>query len=171
MHGVGRQYLKEMTTIRTADIGDGKVLAKLNAFVQEIHLQHRSDDFKETSLPKLEAWYESLLERPTTKAWIAETSGQPVGYVLAISRDLPETPFTKARAFLEVDQLAVDPNYRRQGVARALVSKAITYAQEEGIDRIEASSWSFNQEAHCLFGHLGFVPKIIRFELDAADLE
>ena len=27
------------------------------------------------------------------------------------------------------------------------------------------------QEAHSLFGHLGFVPKIIRFELDAAAAE
>src|SRR5215471_9678020 len=160
-----------MVTIRTADIGDGKVLAKLNAFVQELHLQHRSDHFKATSVPNLEAWYESLLETPTTKAWIAEVRGQPVGYVLALCRDLPENPFTKDRAWLEVDQLAVDPNYRRQGVGRALVSKAIDYAQETGLGRIEASSWSFNQEAHNLFAHLGFVPKIIRFELNAGDAE
>src|SRR5262245_31605296 len=134
-----------MTTIRIADIGDAKVLAKLNAFVQELHLKHRPDHFKETGVSKLEAWYESLLERPTTRAWIAEAQGRPVGYLLAILRDVPENPFTKARAWLEVDQIAVDPNYRRQGVARALVSKAIAYAHEEGADRIEASSWSFNQ--------------------------
>jgi len=94
-----------------------------------------------------------------------------VGYLLAISRDVPESPFTKARAWLEVDQIAVDPNYRRQGIARALVAKAIAYAREEGANRIEASSWSFNQEAHNLFGHLGFIPKIIRFELDTGDTE
>jgi GNAT superfamily N-acetyltransferase len=154
-----------MTTIRTADIGDGKVLAKLNAFVQELHLQHRPDHFKETSVPHLEAWYESLLRKPATRAWIAEVKGEPVGYVLALCRDLPENPFTRARAWLEVDQLAVDPHYRRQGVGRALVSEAIAYAQETGLVSIEASSWSFNQEAHKLFGHLGFVPKIIRFEV------
>jgi GNAT superfamily N-acetyltransferase len=160
-----------MITIRTAKIGDAKVLAKLNAFVQELHLQHRPDHFKETSVPNLETWYESLVEKPTTRAWIAEAQGRPVGYVLALCRDVPENSFAKARAWLEVDQLAVDPNYRRQGVGRALVAKAIAYAQEEGISRIEASSWSFNQEAHNLFGHLGFVPRIIRFELSAADSE
>ncbi|HYW71750.1 MAG TPA: GNAT family N-acetyltransferase [Pyrinomonadaceae bacterium] len=158
-----------MVTIRTTDIGDGKVLAQLNAFVQELHLQHRSDHFKETSVPDLEAWYESLLETPTTKAWIAEVNGQPVGYVLALCRDLRENPFTRARTWLEVDQLAVDPNYRRQGVGRELVRKVIAYAQETGFAGIEASSWSFNQEAHQLFGQLGFVPKVIRFELHPGD--
>src|SRR5262252_756715 len=109
-----------MATIRTADIGDGKVLAKLNAFVQELHLQNRRDHFQETSLPMLEAWYESLLQEPTARAWIAEVKGEPVGYVLALCRDLPANPFTKGRAWLEVEQLAVDPNYRRQGVGREL---------------------------------------------------
>jgi GNAT superfamily N-acetyltransferase len=163
---LGGQDLKEMTTIRAAEIGDAKVLAKLNAFVQELHLQRRPDHFKETSIPDLEAWYKSLLEKPTTRAWIAEALDRPVGYVLTLFRHLQEDPFTKARAWLEVDQLAVDPHYRRQGVGRALVFKAIAYAKEEGISRIETTSWSFNQETHNLFGHLGFAPKVIRFELN-----
>jgi GNAT superfamily N-acetyltransferase len=156
-----------MVTIRTADIDDAKVLAKLNGFVQELHLQHRPDHFKETSVPELEVWFGSLLEQPTTRAWIAEAQGQPVGYVLALCRDLPANPFTHARKWLEVDQIAVDPNHRRHGVGRALVSKAIAYAKETGLGRIEATSWSFNHEAHKLFRHLGFVPKIIRFGLNA----
>ena len=154
--------------IRTADIGDAKVLATLNAFVQDVHVQHRPDQFKETSDSELEAWYTSLLEKPTTRAWIAEAEGRPVGYVLALTRDTPENLFTKARIWLEVDQLAVDPNCRRQGVGRSLVFHAIAYAKKEGIGRIEATSWSFNQEAHNLFGQLGFAPKIARFELNLA---
>jgi GNAT superfamily N-acetyltransferase len=90
---------------------------------------------------------------------------------VALCRDLPEDPFTKARAWLEVDQLAVDPNYRRQGVASALVSKAIAYAQQKGLCRVETTSWSFNHETHRLSGRLGFVPKITRFELKASDAE
>lgn len=160
-----------MITIRRADIEDASVLAQLNAIVQDLHIQQRPDHFKHTTFSELEAWYRTHLEQTTTRAWIAVSQGQPVGYVLAVGRNLPENVFARARAFLEVDQLAVDPNYRRQGIARALVSKAIAYAQEAGFSRVEAASWSFNTAMRNLFADIGFVPKNTRFEIASADVQ
>jgi ribosomal protein S18 acetylase RimI-like enzyme len=82
-----------------------------------------------------------------------------------VLHDRPEGPFTVARRFCEIDQIAVDPARRGQGIARALMLEALARARADGIDEIEASSWSFNESAHAMFRHLGFVPKTVRFEL------
>lgn len=160
-----------MITIKDAGMGDAAVLARLNAIVQDLHIQRRPDHFKPTIFSDLEACYRALLEKPTTRAWVAESEGRPVGYVLAVRRDQPETAFSKARSFLEVDQLAVAPNYRRQGIARSLVSRAIAYAAEAGLTSVEAATWSFNQEMQNLLACLGFVPKDTRFERNAGGEE
>jgi GNAT superfamily N-acetyltransferase len=151
--------------IRPAAIGDEALLAGLNAFVQELHLGRRPDHFRPTQSAGLTTWYRSLLEKATTRIWIAEEDGVPVGYLLAIFHEAPENPFARARRWCEIDQVAVDPSRRRRGIARALILNAVSWAQTEGIPHIEAASWSFNDGAHAMFQRLGFVPKTTRFEL------
>ena len=155
-----------MTTIRAAVIGDEELLAKLNSLVQDLHLQRRPDHFRHTELSERAGWYKSLLEEPTARMWIAEEQGTPVGYVLAVFHRLPENPFTQARAWCEIDQIAVDSNHRRRGIGRALVLKAIAEVRAEGIQRVEATSWAFNEETQEVFRRLGFTPKTVRFELE-----
>jgi GNAT superfamily N-acetyltransferase len=155
--------------IRPAAIGDEALLAGLNDFVQELHLGRRPDHFKPTQSAELATWYRSLLEKTTTRIWIAEEDGLPVGYLLAIFHEAQENPFVRARRWCEIDQVAVDPSRRRRGIARALILNAVFWAKTEGIPHIEAASWSFNDGAHEMFRRLGFVPKTTRFELKSRD--
>ena len=155
-------------TIRNAVAGDEELLAKLNGFVQDIHLEQRPDDFKPTTIPELAGWYRSLLERPTARMWIAEEGGLPVGYILAIVHQRADNPFCPDRHWCELDQIAVDPKYRRQGIGRSLILRAIAEVTADGIRDIEATSWSFNQVTHVVLRRLGFVPKTVRFELKSS---
>ena len=154
------------TAIRAAAIGDEAVLAGLNRFVHDLHRARRPEHFKSTRITELTAWYKSVLERPTTRAWVAEDEGLPVGYPLAIVHDRADNPFTVARRLVEIDQVAVDLNRRRLGVARALIETAVAGARAEGIGHLETTSWSFNDDAHEVLRRLGFRPKTIRFELE-----
>ncbi|RPI52290.1 MAG: GNAT family N-acetyltransferase, partial [Acidobacteria bacterium] len=131
-----------------------------------LHVQSRPDHFRQTQVPELAKWYKSLLEKPTARIWIAEEQDEAVGYVLAMFQRLPENPFTRARAWCEIDQIAVESNHRRRGIGRALVLRAIAEARAEGIQRVEASCWSFNDQAHEVFRRLGFAPKAVRYELE-----
>ena len=153
------------TTIRPAIGGDAELLANLNGFVQKLHLARRPDHFKSTRVSELTEWYQSLLQKPTTRIWIAEEGGSPVGYVVAILQSHSESPFIQARRWWEIDQIAVDPKWRKRGIARALVLEAIAESRSEGIGNVEAVSWSFNEEAHEVFRRMGFAPKSVRFEL------
>ncbi|RPI53075.1 MAG: GNAT family N-acetyltransferase, partial [Acidobacteria bacterium] len=134
---VGRTGPSRMTAIRAAVIGDEERLAKLCSVVQDLHVQSRPDHFRQTQVPELAKWYKSLLEKPTARIWIAEEQGEAVGYVLAMFQRLPENPFTRARAWCEIDQIAVESNHRRRGIGRALVLRAIAEARAEGIQRVE----------------------------------
>jgi GNAT superfamily N-acetyltransferase len=156
-----------MATIRAGRIGDEETLAGLNRLVQDLHLQHRPDQFRATKLSELTAWYKTLLGSANARCWIAEDQSAPIGYLLATFQQAPENPFIQARAWCELVEMAVDPNYRRLGTARTLILHAIAAAREKGIDRIEATSWSFNEGAHEMLRRLGFVSKIVRFERSA----
>jgi GNAT superfamily N-acetyltransferase len=162
---LGDEAFQMSANIRPAAIGDEALLAALNDFVQERHLERRPDHFKPTHSAELVAWYRSLLEKSTTRIWIAEEDGLPVGYVLAILHEASENPFVRARRWCEIDQVAVDPSRRRRGIARTLIRSALSWAKTEGILQIEAASWSFNDGAHEMFRRLGFVSKTTRFEL------
>ena len=151
--------------IRTAAVGDETVLAGLNRFAQNLHVERRPDLFRAARGQEVAAWFRSRLEDPATNAWIAEDSDAPVGYLIAVLHDRPAGPFTVARRFCEIDQIAVDPTRRGQGIARALMVQALAQARTDGIHEIEATSWSFNDRAHAMFRRLGFVPKTVRFEL------
>ena len=150
--------------IRRAAIGDEVLLAGLNRFVQQLHSANRPDHFRSTEPAELAAWYWSLLEQPSARVWIAEHDALPVGYVLAIFHELPGNAFVRARRWCEIDQVAVDPDWRRKGIAHSLILNAVSEARSEGIP-VEATSWSFNEGAHGMFRRLGFVPKTVRFEL------
>ena len=153
------------TSIRSAAPGDELVLARLNRFVQDFHVERRPDLFRAAAIQEVAAWFRSRLEDPATRTWIAEDSSAPVGYLIAVRHNRPEGPFTVARRYCEIDQIAVDPARRGQGIARALLLEALARARADGIGEIEASSWSFNESAHAMFRRLGFVPKTVRFEL------
>ena len=112
-------------TIRDAVPGDGPTLARLNEFVHGLHLDARPDFFRPAPPDEAAAWLASLADGPATRIWIAEADRTPVGYVLAYFHERPARPFTHARRWCEIDQIAVDPRWRRQGAARALTDAVL----------------------------------------------
>jgi GNAT superfamily N-acetyltransferase len=152
--------------IRAAVPGDERSLAVLNGVVQQLHVAGRPDFFKPTQLDEVAAWFRPLLRKPTAGIWLAEDDGVPIGYVLAFVRERAENPFCPSRRWCEIDQIAVRPDRQRQGVGRALIEQALTWARAEGAGDIELSTWSFNDSAQRMFRGVGFVTKIVRFELE-----
>jgi GNAT superfamily N-acetyltransferase len=69
------------------------------------------------------------------------------------------------RDWLEIDQVAVDPAYRRRGIGRQLLEIAVAAARGLRIREVEVTSWSFNDDMHRLLRQVGFKPKLTRFEL------
>jgi GNAT superfamily N-acetyltransferase len=151
-------------SVRVAVAPDAPTLAALNQHVHGLHVAARPEFFLEPAAGELTSWFASRVEGPSSRVWIAEEDGASVGYVLVFFHERPMRPFTHARRWCEIDQIAVAPEGRRRGAARALIEAALDEARRRGIRDIELSSWAFNTSAHEVFRRLGFTPKVIRFE-------
>jgi GNAT superfamily N-acetyltransferase len=150
-------------TIRRAVVGDERTLTEVNSFVHELHLRQNPTYFRPAELEEVAAWFRGLLESPTVKIWIADAGTVAVGYVSVFWHERAQNPFCRARRWLEIDQVGVHPEWRRQGIGRALVHVALQAARDEDIADVELSSWAFNSGAHEAFRRLGFAPKVVRF--------
>lgn len=151
--------------IRRATRDDLNAFLELHAQVHDLHLERRPDQFKQTEDVAIEARFRDWLASPTAKIWLAELPGSVVGCAVEVHCQKPESAYSPPRRWCEIDQIAVDRNHRRAGVATALMQAVIDSAHAAGIQEIELSSWAFNQDAHRAFEALGFAPKYIRFEL------
>ena len=75
---------------------------------------------------------------------IAEEDGRMVGFVTALPED----------EFLELEDLFVDPDWMRRGIATALIDDVRTNARNAGIGRIEVTA---NDHALEFYKSAGFV--------------
>lgn len=151
--------------IRPAVAADAECLVRLNACVHEHHVRHRPEFFRATDSRELEEWFRELLAKPTTRCWLASVDTRAAGYVLMREHQRPATVFCCERHWHEIEQIAVEPSLRRQGIGQALIQTALTAAAGTAASEVELASWSFNREAHALFARLGFLPRLTRFDL------
>lgn len=152
-----------MISVRRAGEEDAELLAELYGFVHDPHLDRRPERFKPTDPGEVAEWFRSRLRKPTVRAWIAESEGAAIGYVLATTYDRAETPFRYPRVICQMDQLAVTPEFRRRGVARKLIDRVLADARARGIQDVEGNSWYFNTAAHDMLRAFGFDIQILRF--------
>lgn len=91
--------------------------------------------------------------------WLAEIDGKIAG-VVAITND-PEPDYVQAdwdneEPALVVHRLAVDPEFRGVGVARALMEQAEVLARTQGISAIRVDTNIENEATQRLFPNLGY---------------
>ena len=150
--------------IQRATPEDAPAIARLNAFVHDIHLEAHPHYFRPTDPDELTSSFREWLERDDTTAFIArDESGTPIGYVTTSFHDRPPTPAHHRRAYLELDQIAVHPTHRRRGLAHAFVELAREEARARGTDRIHLATWQFNKGAQAFFESEGFLPRTTQY--------
>ncbi|GAA3696403.1 GNAT family N-acetyltransferase [Nonomuraea antimicrobica] len=146
--------------VRPATERDAAVLAELNRFVHALHVEARPDVFRTAASEtgELAAIFASFLAGDDTLAYVAEVRGRPAGYVTAVVHRRPGDEMTRARSFVSVEHLAVDPGVARGGVGTALVEAVRTAGREAGCTAVLTDVWDFNQTALDFFEGLGFTP-------------
>lgn len=143
-----------MTEIhQTADI---TLLTELCADVQELHHRMYPELFQPFDPEGVAVFLKTILDNPENRAYVAVHENEVAGYVLLIPIRFPGNAFRKASNTLLIDQLFVDEDFRRKGIATLLLEKSREVAKELQLQRLELNHWTANDSARALFGAFGF---------------
>jgi ribosomal protein S18 acetylase RimI-like enzyme len=111
------------------------------------------------------AYRHDLLERCAHTdgvIFVAEESGQVIGFVAVLAHVDSESMIEADRDYAYISDLIVLPKYRGQGVGRALMLRAESYARERGANILKVDVLTANSGAYRLYQHLGFHDHEIR---------
>jgi GNAT superfamily N-acetyltransferase len=145
-----------MSEVTIEVAGNARELAQLNAAVQEFHNAHYPDKFKPFNGNAVEAWFDKVLGKPTTHAFVARKGGKAIGYILCFFIESEENPFQYKKSALLIDQLCVEHQHRKQGVASQLMAAAYQLAETHGMEEIRIEHWEANEIARDFFINQGF---------------
>ena len=99
------------------------------------------------------------LRRDQVDAFVAAVEGVDVGFVV-LSRG-PLLPLLDDPT-VAIEHLYVREDARRQGVGRALIARATTFAEQGGANQISTSVPAAGRDGQRFFARLGFSPFVVR---------
>lgn len=147
------------TTIRLATDADCAAISALNTDVQGFHAERLPQRFKPPGpgvFPPEEV--REVLAKPDHHLLLATVDGVPAGYVYVELLRRPDTSATHPLAMTYIHHISVRPEFRRQGVGRALVAAARTLGRNAGYGLMGLDVWTFNEPARAFFRSCGLTP-------------
>ena len=143
-------------SIRFAKEADLERVNELRREVNEVHVEGRPDVFKPGFPAELSNYVYTIFNDPDQKIALYERDGKIIAFAVLKRHFKPESPFSFARSFLDIDEICVDIEYRRQGIATEMMDFIRGYAKNEGFDKIELNMWEFNSGALSFYEKNGF---------------
>ena len=108
-----------------------------------------SEIAKESFLhPWTDSYLRKVSQEHTNDILVAETAGKTVGYILG---------YIKPDKSGSIKILAVDPNYREQGVGGKLIETIVGKLKKEGANEVFLKLRADNSVAYDFYGKLGFI--------------
>ena len=139
-----------------AEEKDLDIINELRKQVNDIHVEGRPDVFKAGFGNEIRDFAKVIINGENSNIIVAERNGVICGMACVDYVNKPETPYSKARNFYHVQEIAVDVNHRRQGVAKDLLEFMIADAKKRNLGKIELDVWEFNDSAIEFYQAVGF---------------
>ncbi|MGD8858308.1 MAG: GNAT family N-acetyltransferase [Chloroflexota bacterium] len=127
-------------------------------FVSELahHVALLPDRFQMAEPVMRRQWIHDVLAAPEKILLLALVDGAVVGLVLLIDSVSLDDVIYRPRRYLEVDELAILPEYRSRGIGRRLMEEAERFAAARGIPTVELHVWEVNEQARAFYDRLGY---------------
>ena len=137
--------------------------------VGQVHHDIRPDIFRDGAQKYDETALTELLKDTSRPIFIAEEAGQVLGYCFCVHKDYAAGGTSVPRRELYIDDLCVDENFRRQGIAAALYRHVTAYAKQQGCRFITLNVWCGNDSAMRFYENAGLRPRHIMMEMPMED--
>ena len=111
------------------------------------HLQH--------TLVAARSYFARALADGSCRAWVAVDEGRVIGGTLIVFAHWPGVPGCSDPRRPWILNVYVEPEFRRRGIARALMLTAIEHCRRQGLPFVSLHA---SDEGRALYESLGFVP-------------
>lgn len=150
-----------MATIRLAVEQDYDAVERIMKQVHGMHVAWRPDIYKDLDPILPYDMYQAHLAEQ--QVLVADVAGQVVGLVIYLTRNISGGPM-RERKVLFVDSMAVEEQYRGQGIGRSLFDHVLQICQEQQYDGLELQVNAKNAVARAMYEKYGFTEKSINME-------
>lgn len=142
--------------IRDLTLSDFDEVNEIFKQLHELHVKHRPDIYRNVENPAEANGYiaEEVLNEENLILLGADVDGRIVGICFIVMRT-PRNDALVPRVCAYIDDIAVDENYRRQGIGTALYNEAVKRAKERGAQVIQLQVSEFNKAAVDFYKSLG----------------
>lgn len=148
-------------TVRKAEIKDYQEVDLLMQQLHKIHVSGRPDLYIDMEHPYSLNEFENLVENENVISYVAEEDCKVVGFCVATMRN--KSNMVEMRTAY-MDDMVVDSNYQRKGIAKKLFKTVEAEAKKLGAKRLDLMVWEFNKSAIELYKSLGMKPQRYIFE-------
>ncbi|MBO6164429.1 MAG: GNAT family N-acetyltransferase [Lachnospiraceae bacterium] len=148
--------------VRKAALSDFSAVRKIMNQVQEMHVAWRPDIYKSNENLVSKERFDWLINNGNL--YVADSNGKAVG-VLELSNRHIDNPAQVTRDVIFIDSLAVDSDFRGQGIGHLLLQKVKELQASTGADGIELQVNAKNIAAYEMYKKYGFTEKSVTMEL------
>lgn len=152
--------------IRRAEIRDIPDIMHLLVQVDMVHHNGRPDLFKGPATKYSETELETIIQNEKTPVFVCSDDDDSLvlGHAFCIlQQHSGDRVMTDIRT-LYIDDICVDENARRQGIATKLYEAVTAYAKSIGCYNVTLNVWSCNPEAQAFYEKCGMKPQKIGME-------
>ena len=149
--------------IRKASLHD---IDKIINIDRQLIKRHCDMDPKTFKMPDEEFYYNSLLkaiESDEKEIFVFEDETIK-GYAM-VTESIRDIPIKIRKKVCLIDELAVDENYRNEGIGTELLNYIKSYVNNKKLDVLEICVRAENENAYKLYERCGFEPQLITMEV------
>lgn len=153
-------FIRNGILVRPSNADDAVSVHRLLGLIADLHREGRPDMF-----PNLKSKYslEEVIQRLSENdngVFVAVCNQQTVGYIFCdiLKEGIGET--------LYIDDLCVDPDFRHQGIATALMDYACLYGREKNCRQLMLNVWEFNSSAVAFYEKYGLKTRTRHMEIN-----
>ena len=142
--------------IRLAEYTELDEINVLRKQVNDLHAKGKPEFFKEGFSKELQDFLVDIWNNEKCKIVVAVDSSRIIGYSIFSIAPKKEALFMRGGDYLDIDEICIDKDHRRQGIASSIMKYIENYAKKIGIERIVLNMWEFNEEARSFYEKSGF---------------
>jgi len=151
--------------ILVATLGDYEALLPIHKEIHDYHLDVRPDIYRSADNTFIWDYFKGLIENEDARIFYIKNDKEVIAFSICKKQSSPDRVTVAPREYIYVEEFGVKKEFRRQGLAKALFEKIVTFAKEKGASGIELGVWEFNEPAIRFYESMGMQTHIRRMEM------